>query len=484
MTFSAPINAATAAGNVGLRRGGQAVPATVNVAGNVVNVTPQQKLMPLASYVLAADTGLRGSNAEALATAASVQFVARDGSWQTSTPIETDNAGEAFDPQLAVDSRGNVMAVWYQSDDTRYNIWANRFASGAGWGTPTLLENGAGNATLPRVVADADGNFIAVWSQSDGTHYNIWSSRYVEGAGWGSATLLDTNDTFEALDPRIAIDAAGNALAVWSQGNNAWANRYVRGVGWGTPVPLGQLTNAFGAEGVTVAMEANGNAWAVWSQNHGTDSIWASRYTAGVGWGTAFTLESGSGAAYVPQIAIDASGNALAVWRQSDGTRPNIWASRYTGTAWDAATLIETDDAGTATAPQIAVDASGAALAVWRQSDGTRNNIWANRYLPGSGWGTATLIETDNTGNAFSPQVAMDANGNGLAVWHQRDATRDNIWSNRYVAGVGWGAATLVETDNGSASSAQIVIDSGGEATAIWNQHDGSVYSIHSGRFQ
>jgi hypothetical protein len=43
--------------------------------------------------------------------------------------------------------------------------------------------------------------------------------------------------------------------------------------------------------------------------------------------------------------------------------------------------LIETDDAGSANSPQVAVDASGNAVAIWRQSDGARNNIWANHFV-------------------------------------------------------------------------------------------------------
>ena len=47
-------------------------------------------------------------------------------------------------------------------------------------------------------------------------------------------------------------------------------------------------------------------------------------------------------------------------------------------------------------------------------------------------WGSATLIETDNAGDALYPQVALDTDGNGLAVWEQSDGTRQNIWANRY----------------------------------------------------
>src|SRR5512141_2873767 len=63
-------------------------------------------------------------------------------------------------------------------------------------------------------------------------------------------------------------------------------------------------------------------------------------------------------------------------------------------------------------------------------------------------WGTATLIETNNAGPAHVPQVAVDGSGNALAVWQQHDGTRYNLWSNRYTAGAGWGGAALIETDN------------------------------------
>ena len=99
--------------------------------------------------------------------------------------------------------------------------------------------------------------------------------------------------------------------------------------------------------------------------------------------------------------------------------------------AWGTATLIETENAGRAIFPQIAVDATGQALAVWTQSDGTQFDIWANRYTVGTGWGTAQLLET-NAGHASEPQIAVDATGQALAVWEQHDGTRDSIWANRY----------------------------------------------------
>jgi hypothetical protein len=77
--------------------------------------------------------------------------------------------------------------------------------------------------------------------------------------------------------------------------------------------------------------------------------------------------------------------------------------------AWQVATRIASDDEREASKAQVAMDAGGNAIAVWEQSDGTRVNIWANRYAVGGGWGTAQLIETDNSGSVVGPSSTIDA---------------------------------------------------------------------------
>ena len=98
--------------------------------------------------------------------------------------------------------------------------------------------------------------------------------------------------------------------------------------------------------------------------------------------------------------------------------------------SWGQAIPIETGT-GSAYYPQVALDTAGDGICVWCQHDGTRFNIWANRFVPSTGWGSAIPIETENTGDACSPQVAIDPTGNGIAVWYQYDGT-SSIWANRY----------------------------------------------------
>ncbi len=418
--------------------------------------------------------------------------------WGTAQLIETNNAGPAGVPQIAVDGNGNALAAWVQYDGTRTNIWANRFSAGSGWGTAQLIEtDNKGSAYSPQIAFDGSGNAIAVWQQSDGTRANIWANRYTAATGaWGTAALIETDDTGGAYGPQIAFDGSGNAIAVWYQSDgtrdNILANRYSAATGaWGTAALI-ETDNAY-ASSPQIAFDDSGNAIAVWQQFDGArDSMWANRYTAATdAWGTAALIETdNAGSAFNPQLALDGSGNAIAVWRQSDGTRDNIWANRYTAAtgAWGTAALIESDDAGGALFPQIAVDGSGNAIAVWVQDDGTRQNILANRYSAATdAWGTATLIETDNAGGAGNPQIAFDGSGNAIAVWYQSDGTRANIWANRYSGATNtWGTAALIETDDaGDAIAApQIAFDGSGNAIAVWQQSDGTRDNIWANRYE
>jgi len=460
------------------------VSGTVVAAGTDGTFTPDSALSYGTTYTATVTTEVTDLAGNPLAADYVWSFDTHVRSWGA---VELVGNNDGMYAQVAVDAAGNAIAVWYQFDGVRTNISANRYAVGAGWGTAELIESDdAGDAHYPQVAVDAAGNAVAVWQQHDGAHNRIWANRYEVGTGWGTAQLIENNDASSSESPQVAMDAAGNAVAVWRQ-SGIWTNRYVVGTGWGT-AELIETDDANGSDNPQIAVNAAGNAFAVWdqfeSQRH---NIWASQYVVGAGWGTAELIETDdTGHAQRPQIAIDAAGNAVAVWDQNDGTRRNIMANRHmVGIGWGAVLHVETDNAGDAAAPQIAMDAAGNAVVVWPQSDGTRANIWANRYGVGAGWGTAELIESDDAGDAHYPQVAVDAAGNAVAVWRQYDGTHDSIWANRYVAGTSWGTAELLETDDaGDAQRPQVALTSIGNAIAVWDQTDGTHYNICASRYE
>jgi hypothetical protein len=385
-----------------------------------------------------------------------------------------------------MDPNGNAFAIWVQNGGGSYpDIWTNRYVASTGWELPTLMENSDTNVGVPSVAAQDNGNAIAVWPQTDGIRDSIWASRYVVGTGWSTPVLIETDNAGHAYAPSVAIDASGNAIAVWHQydgvRNNIWANRYVAGGGWGTATLIETSTES--ASYPLIAVNGGGDAIVVWDQFDGArNNSWANRYVVGSGWGVATLIETENlGSAVSQSIAMDATGNGVAAWVQSDGTRYNLWANRYdVVTGWGAATLIENDNTGDVIqGSPVVMDGNGNAMVVWSQFDGTRSNVWANRYVVGSGWGGATLIETDNTGSASSPSIAMNASGDAVAVWDQSDGTRTNIWANRYTMGTGWGTASLIEADNtGDATVASVAMSANGNAVAVWIQWDGLKFNV------
>ncbi|MGR0480663.1 MAG: hypothetical protein ACTFAL_04470 [Candidatus Electronema sp. V4] len=287
-------------------------------------------------------------------------------------------------PQVAFDAAGNAIAAWTQCTnfvedvgDQGCTVWANRYAAGSGWGTAQLISDGTHEAAIADLAVDAAGNAIALYHQEG----DMLASRYVPGSGWGAAQLVAKAED-AGMGPDIAFDAAGNAIAVWNRGYAIVANRYVAGSGWGTAT----FASARYACEPYIAVDAAGNAIAVWIVDSGLDnsyhplSLWASRYMAGSGWGVAQKISEDKDVniGHIPpwpRVGIDASGNAIAVWMQYD----------------------ELDD--------------------WSWS------IISNRYVAGSGWGAPQRIfHTYQTEGAWDAHLAVAPAGNAIAIWLRCDS--------------------------------------------------------------
>ena len=358
-------------------------------------------------------------------------------------PVLIENApGGAEYPQIAVDPSGNAIAVWDQFGSTHKDVWANRFDADTGWGTPVLLEtDDAGDATGVQVAMSASGYAVAAWHQLDGRfRSNIWANVYSPRAGWGTATLVEFDDTGDASEPQVGMDSSGNALAIWVYFDGAVyslaSNTFVPGTGWGTPVPA-ESDSTGNVVTPHLAVNPAGNAVAVWTWDDWSwMNVWANTYEPGIGWANETLLETDNrGWAFDVEVAIDSAGAAMAVWSQnSDTPLYNLFANRFVpGTGWESPTLLENNDIWDALLPQVAFDASGAAIVVWEQYvGGNWQDIYGNRYAPGVGWEGVVLVGLGETGNAMDPQLAADPSGNVTAVWSQFDGGTSNIWANRY----------------------------------------------------
>jgi len=367
------------------------------------------------------------------------------------------------------------------------------------WSNATLVEVGADDAALPQLAMDDSGNALAVWMQGDDILANHYSG--INGS-WGTATIIETEEG-RAHSPKIATDSNGNALAVWVQSHDfefsIWANRFsVDNDSWGDAVLIEQIDND--AIHPEISVDSSGNALAIWAQQNDDGAaynIWANRYSVNNNsWGLAEMIEDSTGDAKYSKVAVDDNGNAVAVWHERESQEYSVWANRYnvSNDSWGKAERIgsvgsDSHPSGSTIdriqyTPDISVDGNGNALTVWSQTDDTQDNIWANRFsVANDSWGAATMIENDD-GDARRPAISVDGNGNALAIWYQSDGLLPTTRFNRYsIIESSWGTAALIETDAGHAESHQITHDNSGNALAVWREADGGVFSIRASRY-
>ncbi|KZM40647.1 hypothetical protein OA92_16670 [Marinomonas sp. SBI22] len=352
-------------------------------------------------------------------------------SWGTATEIDLNDTTDATKPDIGIDGSGNVMAVWQQSDGTAESIYYNIYTkSTSSWGTAALIDSTNNPASVPKVVMNTSGNAVAVWRQSDGTYQSIYSSTYT-GTWSAQATLEAAN--FTAFEPSLAMNGDGDAVATWRQGDGTSSNIYAAVYAastWGAATAIDGVATDASDSVPQVAINNTGNAVVLWRQNDGTtESMYANRYTnSSTSWGTAALVESSANIALDDfSVAIDSNSNAIALWLQSDGTAVSTYANRYT-TSWGTAETIDTGNNAT-TAPHVAILPSNDAVAVWEQSDGTAESIYSSVY--NGSWSTAATIES-STFSSTDPFVVTDRTGtkeSALAAWLR---TVGSVHSNLY----------------------------------------------------
>jgi hypothetical protein len=410
---------------------------TFEALDNVVTFSPVSELSLLAKYKATISKAIIDLSGNSLVKDYSWTFITSDGHWGAPSMIETYDPTDRdeYSPQIDIDGSGNAIAIWQQSEGNVISIWAKPYNAETGlWGSASALENDntvGHNAYNPRISIDANGNAIAVWQQTDGSASSIWANRYNVSSGlWSTAEEIENDRIIgnDATNPQIGFDSKGNAISLWQQYDGS------------------------------------------------VHSIWANRYDASAGtWGAAEEIENDNAvghSAMAPQFDFDAMGNAIAVWKQSDGAVLSIWSNRYSAVSglWGVAEVIEADNTAGhhAYRPSIGVDASGNAVSVWTQTDDAVRSVWANRYSSVSGlWGRAVLIETDTDNNAYSPRVGLDAHGNAIAVWGSA-GQGPRVRSNRYNSATdSWGREKTI----GSGANAEIGVDLNGNAIAVFSKY-------------
>lgn len=498
--------------NLRMTRMGVAVPGSLNydAAKYKISFAPTKALDLLANYTVTAGTGLKDLAGNSLAAEKSWSFRTADGNWEAPHQIESamDNPGNVVG---ALDDQGNMIAVWASLVDGVFQIRAAAQSASGDWGAASRLSTpGKYQALVPQIRLDRQGNGLVIWVQLDNTGTEVWSSRFVKGAGWQAPTRLDRTVSPTSA-ASLALDADGNAFAVWSKreaqnGNSdIWGSRFTPAGGWQAPVRLGSSANIGTydqADQPQVAVDAAGNAYVLWVQRSSDAPVWVARYQAGSGWQPAVSLGAARlGEPYAPRLAVSGSGRVMALWNTFvfSGTsyRFDLWWSALAtpGGNWSAPALLENDDASNAMNQVLAVDGAGNFHAIWEKQDvaNYRSDLVYRRYIPGAGWETGSTVITAN-GNYLQnriPSLVADRNGNLMVLWSAyksgNGGADEGTFARRYVAGEGWRTPVRVGAAGAAAAAGALLdVQADGSIAATWTEPEPSRSSgpIFAARFK
>ncbi len=343
----------------------------------------------------------------------------------------------------------------------------------------------APSLTVPQAgLADSGRRFRVVLSNAGGSVTSDAAALLVADKAWSKEQKLETNDSGGAAGAQIAMDGAGNAFVVWSQRfagrMSVWVNQYsAAGAAWGTASLL-EFDDITSTGSPAVAATAGGDAMVVWAQGAGDALMQSALFFADAAvWSSPIAVENPAGlegtADFDPVLTLDQAGNALALWVQKAPTgQRNLKAARFDRSAlkWGPASLIETGEGAVREVSlQVRSDADGNAMALWVQSDGTRDDLWASRFDAASGtWGNAEHVEDADDAVVGTPSLALRANGDAVVAWRQANAGATAVKARRYTAASrAWGAAATLEPLAGSPGEPSAAIDANGNAMVIWN---------------
>ena len=446
------------------------------VLGSACAAASDDPIDARASLLTQAGTGSEGAPAATANQAAQKR-------WHEPVVISA-MSGDAREPSLAVNARGDALLGWAQTDRLGVNVASASYAVGAGWRAPVQMPENAGEAREVHVSLDDEGHGLLVWDAQRNP-----ASVAGMSATWSAADGYSTPQELLHFDPSVATtygprfaSYADRAIALWGyaagRGVAIQAFRYERGSGWGAPSELQWDPAPTRPVGIVEADVALGGQGLAYTAYVAAGAPWANRSTPEQPVGAAMRLDSAdSGSAATPRLAADGGGRALAVWTRHDTGRQLTLASHYVSpTGWTTpvtlqSTPVATDSSTFAEVSQsrAVFSADGRACAALIRPQPQHLDVWTACYRDGR-WERPSPIDLRTQGTSRSLQVAADGRGNWVAVWSRASGSEEHIYANRYVSGRGWTGPTRLDADGGNSLSPTLSLDASGNGFAAWTQ--------------
>jgi hypothetical protein len=380
------------------------------------------------------------------------------GTWQA--PVTLSEAGvDAGGAQVAVDPEGGAVAVWDTfslppATTTRTIQAAGRSVSTGAWSAPVTFAT-TGEVEDPQIAVDSHGNAVAVWKtlpDNPGPGFIQASFRPANGT-WSSPVLISPGNV--ASRPHVVMGPEGNAVVTWFGYDSVQsAVRIASSGAWQQPVEVAAIGLEAGGSpgGPALAVDGLGDVVTAWSSTIGSGGnhiVQAATLPAGGTWQTPVEISEAELDAGSPDVALDPTGAAVVTWSAAAssvvGSKSAVIqaAVRPAGSAWQAP--VDISEAGQEVdnpqlEPKVALDPKGNAIAVWEGLDGENQVIQSAVRTAESGDWQAPVNLSASEMQASDAQVAVDSQGNAISIW-ELDSSGDHA----IIQAAGYDAGPLID---------------------------------------
>lgn len=380
-------------------------------------------------------------------------------------------------PLLSVDSAGNATAVWqrYRGGKLIYESAVRQ--AGGPWSRPSRFFGGLEDAYGLQIAVDPLGNETAIWGRRMGRSWVVQGATRSVGGSWSAPVTLSAAG---AGSPLVAAGPEGTVTAVWLlEREEGWrsvlqtATRLASG-SWSAPVTLSPPRKA--ARSPQIALDSQGGATAVWEEEH-SGAIESSTRSSGGSWSVPVALSAAGVRGTWPRVALDSQGNATAVWAGAvfGGGRIQSHriqtATRPAGGSWSAPVSISRPGHRHVQDPQIAVSPQGEATAIWQRSNGNDLVVQGAVRPAGGNWLAPVEITAGHGQGGQHLQLVVDSWGNATAIWEGYDSNQGTTFAIQGVKrppGGTWSRPMDISRRTKGLGEPQIAVDPQGKSTVIW----------------
>jgi len=246
------------------------------------------------------------------------------------------NATGSNDPQVGADGNGNVYVVWEDKNNLGSKISFNRSVNnGADFLGPQSLSNDSASSVNPQLAVDSNGNVSVIWADNAPGTFNIFFTRSNDKGVTFPILKNISNNGGNSESPQISVDGSGNVYAVWqgtvppaSKDDIFFAHSPDGGSTFG---PLVNLGNTFSTEPFpALTVDAAGNVNVSWTDSSlvNPQTFFTQSKDHGATFAATQNLSNDAGFASGVQMAADSKGNLDVVWADDAPGQSQIFFSQ------------------------------------------------------------------------------------------------------------------------------------------------------------